>query len=261
MPPSTTLDIRELFDNHELADFTIEYSGRKKRCHKLVLYYKCEYFKKMLRGDSGFKVRRLVSLDSLSVNVTKESDGDVVELKDDDADAVEAMLRHIYGLSYLPTTTDGKTLSWNFHLNVAMVGDKYRLADLEASAFQEFREMVLKQEDYAAIVTIIKELPKYDYASTEMQILVDRLIEKHFVGLMKQPAFRAIFEADKGLMWKYVDRLTFAYELKEEKMAICSRCKAGQKVVYEVTNLYCAICVSYRTHTTEPVWKKRRISK
>ena len=49
-------DIAPLFDKDEWADVVLKFGDKEVKCHRVILGSKSEYFKTLLKRDSGFKV-------------------------------------------------------------------------------------------------------------------------------------------------------------------------------------------------------------
>ena len=96
------------YKDDEYSDITIKFSDREIPCHKIVICTQSEYFKKLCGKGSQFA----------------ESKQKVVELKDDDPDAVEAVIRQLYFGSY--STGSNRTLDWRFHAEIAIAAKKVR---------------------------------------------------------------------------------------------------------------------------------------
>ena len=107
------------FNNATFSDVTIRFSGREIKCHKLVLSLASDYFKALLDPDKAFA----------------ESKQAVVELQDDDPDAVETMLRHIYDFSY--QTSKKTAMGLRERICVFNVAQKYLVTGLETQAYSE----------------------------------------------------------------------------------------------------------------------------
>ena len=97
----------DLFSDNEYSDITIKCRSFEHQCHKVVLCTQSEYFKKLCGKGSQFA----------------ESEQKVVELKDDDPDAVESILRQLYFGDYT-VGNQGNVASWMLHANVAVTAKK-----------------------------------------------------------------------------------------------------------------------------------------
>lgn len=102
-----TMSYPHFYKDDEYSDITIKFSGREVPCHKMVICTQSEYFKKLCGKGSQFA----------------ESKQKVVELKDDDPDAVDAIIRQLYFGTYSGANRNSE---WSFHAEVAITAKKVR---------------------------------------------------------------------------------------------------------------------------------------
>ncbi|KAL2026510.1 hypothetical protein VTO58DRAFT_102490 [Aureobasidium pullulans] len=123
-----------LYNNESLSDITISFSGQQVIAHKAILAHKSTYFLRAFTSLFGVAASTEINL------------GD-----DDDAEAVHAMIRHIYDLPYAVTTNkdgqDGNVAyapeeCLKFQLNVFMVADKYHVSCLCKQVVPEFLSLL-----------------------------------------------------------------------------------------------------------------------
>lgn len=102
---SVTASYKNIYKNKDYSDITIKFSGREIPCHKLIICTQSKYFEKLCGKGSHFA----------------ESDQKIVELKEDDPDAVVGIIRQLYFGSYLfhSSRTDK---NWKFHAEVVKSG-------------------------------------------------------------------------------------------------------------------------------------------
>ncbi|KAK6422010.1 hypothetical protein LTR95_016732 [Oleoguttula sp. CCFEE 5521] len=135
-PPNIgNVAVSSLWNQPEYSDIAIKFSGRSIFCHKVVLCRASDYFKSWLIKS-------------------RESGVNEVELKDDDPDALEALLSHIYLRDY----DMGSTQPWRFYLALAIVAQKHLLPDLADIAVVRFRVAALDIEDMSELVLILRAL-------------------------------------------------------------------------------------------------------
>lgn len=103
---STTTSYKNIYRNKDYSDITIKFSGREIPCHKVIICTQSEYFKKLCGKGSQFA----------------ESDQKIVELKEDDPDAVVGIIRQLYFGSYLFNNHTDK--NWKFHAEVVKAANK-----------------------------------------------------------------------------------------------------------------------------------------
>lgn len=140
-------------------------------------------------------------------------------MKDDDPDALEAVLRYIYTTSYIPSKKNAQ--EWLFHLKVSVTAEKYLLPELNKWAYKEFERLIWKLTDAEDVFTALQILSDYAEQSDAVKKLRLDLREKHILSLLKLPAFRQILNEDRTLMWKYLDYFS---NLQEKELAQCDKC-------------------------------------
>ncbi|KAK5129094.1 hypothetical protein LTR08_003914 [Meristemomyces frigidus] len=112
-----SIDTADLFEQEAFSDITIQSGNRQFKVHKLVICQH-EYFNSLCGPNTPFA----------------ERNQQTIELKDDNEDAVAAMLRWIYTSEY-DTTWAGFTIdAFLFHVKVYSVADKYQLLPLKLLA-------------------------------------------------------------------------------------------------------------------------------
>lgn len=114
------------FDQEAFSDITVRFGSNERKCHKLILCAKSDYFKDLLSPEKRFA----------------EAQQPTVELKGDDNAAVEAMLRWLYTFDYEKTRTAEHESTYDFHLNVVVVADKYLLNDLRDEALRRLNNIL-----------------------------------------------------------------------------------------------------------------------
>lgn len=200
-----SLSTLALYNEPEYSDVTIQFSGRTVHCHKLVLCTKSDYFKKLCGPGSHFA----------------EGNTKVIELKEDDPDAVEYLLRYLYS-GQSRTEQDN---NWQLQLEVAKTAQKYLILDLAAIAKKKFVEVAsatIKPEEVFATITHIQEnTSEADYLKVAQQ-----LETKHLLPLLKVPGYRDVIDQDKSVMWNHLDRLrdSLSRNLEGVDFAYCLKC-------------------------------------
>ena len=112
-------NLAALFDTEGFCDVTISFGARTIKAHKVILYVQLDYFRTLCGPESSFA----------------ESAQGIIELKDDNSDAVAAMLAWLYGKSY-ESAKPADDNSATFAHEVYVVADKYGLALLKEEAFK-----------------------------------------------------------------------------------------------------------------------------
>jgi len=157
-----------------------------------------------------------------------ESGQPVVELKDDDEAAVEAMLRWLYTFDYkTPTSGDKQEDTLDFQLNVRVVADKYLLAGLRDEALQRLKTHL----DTANECDLVKLIGKVRYTDTTFPTAVtdaiDKIRNQRLDLLLNNLAFRGLMRSDADLSMSIVDKLRagFVGALVEQRYLKCPTCK------------------------------------
>ncbi|KAF2207559.1 hypothetical protein CERZMDRAFT_102242 [Cercospora zeae-maydis SCOH1-5] len=113
----------DLYNQPAYSDVIISFSGRRVYCHKLVICSKSEYFKKLCDQNSGFSVRPSDEELLTVLSEIQESMQKVIELKDDDPDALEHVLRYMYSGKHGTDQDD----NWELQLQIANSAHKASL--------------------------------------------------------------------------------------------------------------------------------------
>ena len=220
---STTPDKAQFYQNDEYSDITLSYSGNHFPGHRIILCTQSDVFKAMF--GSGAKM--------------KEKNQAIVELHDDDPEALEAVLRWLYTETYQEGLE--KTRDWQFHLSVAETADKYLCNALEALASGNLRTIVARITDIKEVMRVMEVLPTSAHRVQSTQEILQDLREKHFHKLMKQPQFRDSLKRDNEKMMEDIERLTTMQKLKKRKLYQCRAC-GKEKVMQATAEAVCPYC-------------------
>jgi hypothetical protein len=154
----------------------------------------------------------------------------VITLKEDDADAVEEVLRKIYGCT-LPAANKKE---WSFWFTLIITADKYLEPALSAKADQHFREVALGVSDADVVFDIIQAI-NADMSHVEpLLAFADVLRKKNLKKLLKNQRYRDLLVGVKILMLAQLDELE--KELEAPKKATerhYSLCSAHASVVFK----------------------------
>jgi hypothetical protein len=169
-----------------------------------------------------------------------ESTSDVVELKEDDPWAVDAMLRHIYGFEYKSTTkpSEQEMSLCEFHVNVAVTAKKYGIEKLQTiamaaaegvtSAWRTNEAIPSKEADDREVVfSTIQMLARYEDHLEAIQALGKKLVDRHMVSLYQSEDFRSWLEDHK------------VYGLEKAALAVARGHKRGEKKPDLLVCKYC----------------------
>jgi hypothetical protein len=166
----------------------------------------------------------------------------VITLEEDDADAVEAVLRKIYGCA-LPAASKRE---WRFWFTLIITADKYLEPGLSAKADQHFREVALGVSDADVVFDIVQTI-NADMSHVEpLLAFADVLRKKNLKKLLKNQRYRDLLVGDKILMLAQLDELE--KELEPPKRTIkqqYSLCTGHASEVFKSLNTAidsCSLC-------------------
>ena len=228
--------MHRFFDQEAFSDITVKFGTRERKCHKMILCSKSTYFNDLCGPGKGFS----------------ESQQPCVELKDDDEEAVEAMLRWLYTFSYeeriaakrpddtvLSTATaeepvipDKADNTLDFHLNVCTVANEYLLAALEKEAITRLQAGLMSASEDAFVSFYDKIFFTDGHYSQNVLETVDASRDQRLETLLQHTAFRELMGNDTELCMEIIDRLragrdstSFTTGLLEKQYIKCSHCK------------------------------------
>lgn len=192
----------------------MKFGSRERKCHRVILCNKSDYFKELFGPGKQFA----------------ESNQGVVELKDDDEEAVEALLRWIYTFEYeerqrnpIPCSTaeDKDDLPLNFHLNVCIAADKYLLPALRDEALGRLH-VLLEYASETRLATFLQDV-FYTGATfpTAIVALCERIRNSRLRALMQTDQFRDMVRNDSEL------GLIVADKLREEIERVHAAARSG----------------------------------
>lgn len=162
----------------------------------------------------------------------------MIELKEDNPDAVEYLLRYMYS-GQSETDEDDK---WQLQLEIAktaqkvcrvipaeqgttLTSNKYLLLDLAAIAKEKFMKVanaVIRPEDVFATITHIRQ----NTLESDHLEVAQQLETKHRFALLKLPGYRAVIDQDKSTMWNNLDQLLdFLSSQEEVELGNCPHCR------------------------------------
>lgn len=125
-----------------------------------------------------------------------------MELKDDDPDAVEAMLKWIYTFDYDTTSTSRR--GPKEHIEVYMVADKYLLPALQASALLRLKA-ALQSIGTVGLANALCMVHRGDYGSTITEVLNGKRDEQ-LSELIKCDIFRGLVAEKQDLLLEPMDK-------------------------------------------------------
>ena len=112
-------------DQLQTEDITTKFSNCEVKRHRILLAAASGYFYALCNLKGGFK----------------EGDRQIIELKEDDPDALYTVLRYVYGFDYEQEYAKDEQ-DVEFHLKVCIAARKYLLPELETQAFKALRAAI-----------------------------------------------------------------------------------------------------------------------
>ncbi|KAI7238339.1 hypothetical protein KC330_g2593 [Hortaea werneckii] len=185
-----TLDVKEWFDQKAFSDVTVRYDTNERKCHKLILCAKSDYFKELLGPGKQFV----------------EAQQSTVELKDDDNAAVEAMLRWLYTFDYEKTRTAEHESPYDFHLNVVVVADKYLLHGLRDEALRRLSNL-LQTIPAEKLVNFFREFDWNDGYPQQVFDLANNSRRLRLQTLLDHDSFRSLLKDNIDLAMVVIEEL------------------------------------------------------
>ncbi|GAB1736337.1 hypothetical protein NU219Hw_g7002t1 [Hortaea werneckii] len=246
-----TLDVKEWFDQEAFSDVTVRFGTNERKCHKLILCAKSDYFKELLGPEKQFV----------------EAQQPTVELKDDDNAAVEAMLRWLYTFDYEKTRTAEHESTYDFHLSVVVVADKYLLHGLRDEALRRFSDM-LQTISADKLVNFFREFSWSDDYPQQVLDVADNIWHLRLHSLLDHEKFRSILENNVELAMCVIEQLR--EEVKKDNGAglvekrwtrcECKRQELGEKLkpgeTYICSQFKCKRSIPASSPMHKQVWVK-----
>lgn len=143
--------------------------------------------------------------------ILQESSQKTISLKSDDPDAVEEVLRKIYGCAL----EKYNQRPWEFWFNLVITADKYLEPKLSAKASERLRASALALTDGDAIFDLITTIQR-DMGHLEPFLqFADQIRKDNLKTLLDNEKYRALLDGDKTLLWSHLDELKAAAGLSE----------------------------------------------
>jgi hypothetical protein len=165
-----------LFDCEDYSDITIKTEAREYKCHTIILCHTSEYFKAMCGPRSPWL----------------ESKQSVVELKEDDPKAAEAILRHLYKFEYDEIRESIGGFDITTRLNVVLAAQKYLLPEFEEIALHRVEHALARIEtdygktgDITQIWDFVRLLSSHVKYQVNFTNWFDKLWKEHLAKLFK----------------------------------------------------------------------------
>lgn len=135
--------------------------------------------------------------------VLQESQQKVITLKEDDPEAVEEILRKLYGC----TLPEADTKPWRFWFNLIVAADKYLEKGLCNQGFGRLKITASKETDADAIFDIIQAIKTELAHLGGVMNFSAQLRKQHLKILLDNERFRELLDGDKKKMWAQLDEL------------------------------------------------------
>jgi hypothetical protein len=146
----------------------------------------------------------------------------VITLRDDNADAVEEVLRKIYGCT-LPAAHER---GWRFWFALITIADKYLEPELSAKSDENFRKIALGWSNVDVVFDIFQAI-KAEMSHTEpLLAFADVLRKQNLKNLLKHDGYRELLAGDKDLLLAQLDEIEEGLEDPEKankrQYSLCS---------------------------------------
>lgn len=127
----------------------------------------------------------------------------MIELKEDDPDAVEAVLKWIY----TKNDNTGQDQNWRLQHEISQAASKYLLPILAGIASHKYKQHVNSVSDPQEVFETIQHV-RANVTEKPILELADAIETKYLLQLMKVQDFRQLISQDQSRMWKYLDHFT-----------------------------------------------------
>lgn len=178
----------------------------------------------------------------------QEAKEGVLQLHDDDPDALESMLRYIYTSKYPEVPSN----EWEKHLGLAVIADKYCLQLLKESALEKLEGVKPFYENVRSAPykpTLIRFEPSLEFVVRVGNALLngsdqfEKIVNKHcghdFQAFFKKQKFRKMLDRHTEVRdWLYVEHIQSLAALPEFKALIQSNDQLAAKYLQEVVKTY-----------------------
>ena len=165
----------------------------------------------------------------------------MITLKEDDADAVEEVLRKIYGCA-LPQANDKP---WRFWFVLVAAADKYLEPALSDSAASRLMESAEAQTSADTIFDIIQEIKASMSHHESLLDFAERLRVNNLNQLLQNARYLGFLISDPKRMLAQLDELEARRDLSGEEYIICNECVKWHYFtpgVLPSRRVLCALC-------------------
>lgn len=180
-----SVDTANFYKKDAYSDVTIKYGSRQFKAHKLILCSQSEYFTKLFNSQFA------------------EGSQKVVELKDDDEDAVEAMLTWIYTFDYKyapkPGRSSAPSEAFAFEVMACITADKYQLKAL-ADVSKKHAEDIMTRCTAADLTSIMEGMSSSEVVYPERMVgVITAARKRRIMTLLYDPRFLTMVVEDGKL--------------------------------------------------------------
>ncbi|KAH9826075.1 Broad-Complex, Tramtrack and Bric a brac [Teratosphaeria destructans] len=230
MPPNN-FDITGFFDQEAYSDITVKFGERQVKCHKMILCTKSEYFKNICGPGKLFA----------------EASHSVIELKEDDEDALLAILRWLYCFDYEDDNTkmyqsitdQAMPDQLDFHAQVYIASDKYAVHSLRD---ESFKRLVAYTEafDDDKLVGILTVVLHQAIFPDEITKVVQQVRDDRLHTLLKREDYRTILAGDSTACLAVIDALRAQEPVRDDKSVTAKQVVPATEAVpsWQVEKVY-----------------------
>lgn len=176
-------------------------------------------------------------------SLSQESKQKLIVLKEDEPDAVEHVLRHLYGCT-LPQ--DNKP--WRLWLALVAAADKYLEPELSSAAGERLmhKAQTLESLKYTNhVFDIIQELKANMAHHQSLLDFAEQLRKKHLEYLLKDKRYRELLVSDPALMLAQLDELEVPRKLAQKVYYVCNEhADSSFRVLRDRYSTRCIACFS-----------------
>lgn len=145
----------------------------------------------------------------------------MIELKEDDPDAMEEAIRHLYGCG-LPGAS---RKPWCLWFNLVTTADKYLEPELSKSAESQLRKVAGSCDDTDTVLDIFQSI-KSDMSHREsLSKFADSLRKKNLSKLQKNQRYRGLLFNNRDLLESHFDafhQIMLSQDMVLRSMCMCS---------------------------------------
>lgn len=174
----------------------------------------------------------------------------MIELKDDDPDAVEVLLHWLYHGDYNSIISGhlaNREPTWRFHLSIALAADKYLCPGLEKAAVfalsEHLRSTKSSTEEAAHMLEVVHEMD----VTPSVAAMAEQVRKRMLTDLLKNPRFRALLDRNSELRWKIMEGLA-SFEAAVPKSATLSCDYCGDRFAWYPPEKFEDLCMGCREY-------------